>query len=1043
MNIKKGISNPILKEVFLILLFCILPICYYLTYMLRGEVIVNFDGINGYNIINYYNQELWSGEYPLWNKYIECGVTMGAFHTIALYPLALLLSFLPVVPFSYAYYIVHLVIGAYFFYHFLKEIKCSEPVSFCVALIYEMSVHIGGMRKEHFGIIVSITLFPAIMYYIQKYLNTGKHHWLIVSAVIMGFQFFGGHTQVTLYSDVVVFLYLAFFVIYNKAPLKKSILHIISWFLTYFGVILCQLGISAMSISEISEVSGGKGSIDYMKSYSIHPVKFIMMLFPRIFGVNEFIMPLGQVYSSENDIEIYLGVLMLILLLFGIYKCFSNVLVKLSAVFMAGAVIYSAMAHIPFVAKIVYHIPIFNNFRVPSRALFIFIFFAFVIVALVLNECSEKAMFDSMADALDKVSKLLFLFSFMALVFFIGYGTMACNVMNAMRTYKAIFIAPVVISVTIMVLHYLYEKLKEKKDISTKKVSSVFCMIVAVITIIDTSGFTANSAVNMDGYLTRADTEIERQLADGNYKTFDAFNQIGVQAGSFVSYNYSVKNKIQAINGYMTYNNARIYQLITGTEAMSSNSTDLFYAFPNAENHVYARNSALSVLGIRYILDSSNIMANNCIFVSNDDSAEKLFSKENIKMPAGVNAVFSKELKAEKNAFYKIHIELDESCDPDEVYVDFYNQSFEGGNETVYTKGCTVRSKTIYYYVNESVNAKDEISFRIVSTSDKDFIVKNCSVYKMSNNVEEILAEKTPVLSIKQYKFGVNNSENIGAWFNDIKIKPNKQYYVTFDANTDTVPSFFYVDLYNKDYDTDYQQHQFQLRTGKNSYSCMLNTYDKVPEKCSFRFVTSCSTPIRLTNIKVYEIDEEDNLKTYSTFYNNGKLRILENPNAKDILFVNNSVKSLDPSEKVFTDLASYDLLNVSYAEGYSEKEKLCAEAVISDVNFGTNSITAKVSSEGDTFLNFSQCYNSHWNAYVDGAKTKVYLVDNALMGIDVPAGEHNIELRVEMPEYFILLGISISVIVGWIIYFTVCRFVRKKRSENTEKTPAAENAAQ
>lgn len=48
---------------------------------------------------------------------------------------------------------------------------------------------------------------------------------------------------------------------------------------------------------------------DTFRSYSLHPVKLIQMIYPEFFG--EKYQAMGANYSSEMDIELYLGIFVL------------------------------------------------------------------------------------------------------------------------------------------------------------------------------------------------------------------------------------------------------------------------------------------------------------------------------------------------------------------------------------------------------------------------------------------------------------------------------------------------------------------------------------------------------------------------------------------------------------------------------------------------------------------------------------------------------------------------------------------------------------
>ncbi len=98
------------------------------------------------------------------------------------------------------------------------------------------------------------------------------------------------------------------------------------------------------------------------------------------------------------------------------------------------------------------------------------------------------------------------------------------------------------------------------------------------------------------------------------------------------------------------------------------------------------------------------------------------------------------------------------------------------------------------------------------------------------------------------------------------------------------------------------------------------------------------------------------------------------------------------------------------------------------------NSITAAVSCDKETFINFSQNYHNGWKAYIDGAETEVYLVDEAIMGIKVPAGDHVIEFVFRLPAFYICILISLATVISGSIYGAVGLYRDRRKRRNRAK---------
>lgn len=79
-----------------------------------------------------------------------------------------------------------------------------------------------------------------------------------------------------------------------------------------------------------------------------------------------------------------------------------------------------------------------------------------------------------------------------------------------------------------------------------------------------------------------------------------------------------------------------------------------------------------------------------------------------------------------------------------------------------------------------------------------------------------------------------------------------------------------------------------------------------------------------------------------------------------------------------------------------------------------TNHIYGKVDLEKRKILCFSVPYMKGWHAAIDGKETGTYIVNDMFIGIEVPEGDHDIELYYITPG--IKAGTAISIISCMII---------------------------
>ena len=87
--------------------------------------------------------------------------------------------------------------------------------------------------------------------------------------------------------------------------------------------------------------------------------------------------------------------------------------------------------------------------------------------------------------------------------------------------------------------------------------------------------------------------------------------------------------------------------------------------------------------------------------------------------------------------------------------------------------------------------------------------------------------------------------------------------------------------------------------------------------------------------------------------------------------------------------------------------------------------LTGTISTSRDKFLCFSIPYDEGWTAYVDGEKAELVRANIGFMGVELPAGDHEIELKYWPPG--MTVGImSSGVGIVWAVMLVLWQ--RKKR---------------
>lgn len=1025
-------------NILILLLFAAIPPIFYSGIIGNDMLLVSGDGAGYFSLRNFFNDSLWSGEFPYWNKYLEGGIPYGAYDSVGLYPVGLLLSFLSPDIFSYVFYFVHLIIGAFFLYLFLQEIGCSCLASLIVSIIYETSIHINGYRKSHIMLIVGIVYLPVILYYIQKYLNTGKFRFLICSSAFMGIQFLGAHTQIVLYTDVLCFFYLLVYYVKNKESVKKVISHYAAWIGTYIGVALAQLYTILLIFADMAGIGTEPTSFDVFKSYSIHFVKLLQMAFPYIFGDN-INQALSSSFSSEMDIELFLGFFVLICLIFCARHLINKFEVKLSLTFMAVAFAYSAMAHIPLLAQIIYKLPVFGGFRVPSRALFIFIFFALVLLGIFITELENRDTLEKFL-AFGKKMSLAVLVGILAIsIASIGLSSSEAEISSNIFRLNKVFLPAAIVCITIVLLFLAYKYITVLTK-SLKRYYSLFCAVLLISTLAETHEFSIKSESVSKEYFTQEPSAVTSEIAGSNYKILDAFGGIDGAHPNLIGVNSAVDKKLQGINSYLTYNNPRLYRMLSGNSNIPMNSSGLFTGFLNMREILSQKNDLLSVLGIKYLIDSSGLIAKDQYYYDSFAVGDEIYRGSNSLMScANELNVYSAPVSLMENTLYKIEFDLDYITVPEMIYADVVtNTGYDG-----YDKEIVIDNNdnhfSVYYTTVSGVDYADS-GIRLVMKNSADVYVNNFAVYaceEPSVNIENAdIAYAAESICIP-----ISDPNSYALVLDSISLSPNTDYAVTFESYTESIGNYFYIDFYADGFDAPEQQIDIALDPGeKQKHSYIFNSGNCPENGLLVRFVSNNPDDIEVTDFTVAEMDSTASGRYYP-YYSGPEGNIYINPDAKDVLFTVDSVQSVPENENIYSKIEEYDLLNKAYVQNYGSDVDLSAvNTEITDIDFTTNAITAKVNASADTFVNFSQCYYLGWKAYVDGQETPLYIVDDVIMGADVPAGQHTIEFKYAIPFFPVVVAFSVGVVVFWIIYFNVKDYSQRKKNTD-EKNDQSQNS--
>lgn len=103
-------------------------------------------------------------------------------------------------------------------------------------------------------------------------------------------------------------------------------------------------------------------------------------------------------------------------------------------------------------------------------------------------------------------------------------------------------------------------------------------------------------------------------------------------------------------------------------------------------------------------------------------------------------------------------------------------------------------------------------------------------------------------------------------------------------------------------------------------------------------------------------------------------------------------------------DFIIYKLNKDSFDEAFTYLNN----SKVSITEFKENKITATVNIDSDKYMYTSIPFDDGWMVFVDGNRIETKALSNTLLGFNIPAGDHTIELKYEIPYFKIGLIISI-----------------------------------
>ena len=696
-----------------------------------------------------------SFQLPLWNGYIFSGFPLLANPQVGvLYPLNLIFDLLLPIRLSFNIsLLLNYSLAGIFTYLFLKQYRLHKISCFVGGLIFMFS-GIMVSHRSHPQMLNTIIWLPLILYFLEKFKDSKNNIYISIATVCLCISYLGGHPQMFVYSCLIIALYIIYYAfIYNGGKnyffLKSFLIFPLALLIIGF-VLLPTLQLSALSSRSILS-----RDYDFITSSSFDLKLFPGLVFPFIFGNKSTLPSVLPYFGPVNYAEmmIYFGISTLPFLVLSFFKKDKN---KYLWMFILLVSFFMVLGRNTPFYRLIFHIPVLNNFRIPSRNWFEF-GFAFSILAgfgfdYFINEGSKKVK-----NIIKAVISFLLVILSSSLFFFYNtnFRNAAVAFLKKIKLYEIDFgstIASInkfnysihvpVIIISIVIIFLVISLFKKNKFIYVLLVALIFLDLLSV-------GYYFEDNYG-SSYIINKKTGYPKEMSflqKNDKDPFRIFPVADTMSYYFVSPNRSMHYNLESITGYDPL-------MLNDYRFLTEISDHPYVEMPWEK--LLVNNSIISMLNARYVIVSEQSDANGFIdslskYYWTEEKSKLNLDSENLKSK---NVQFDNEtneilfdnkdnvlkiieipFSVEKNKDYMVSFEIkSENKLNNFVFFDFFAPKYDSGDQEFSLKpeeipnGYTKISKVI----NSGNLPEDAIPlFRVFTKSRNSFSIKNLSVHEL------------------------------------------------------------------------------------------------------------------------------------------------------------------------------------------------------------------------------------------------------------------------------------------------------------------------
>lgn len=350
-----------------------------------GKILFGHDAINIYLPFWIKAKEmLRSGQLPLWLDSIYCGMPfLSSSSLIFLYPTDFVFALLNLAP--EALYvpdiIIHIFLAALGTYLFLRRKGIGLEAAVLGSVFAAFSGYIiSYILPGHWNNIKAGSLIPLVFYFADRAAREKSLLHTLNCGLIFGLQILATGMQIMAYTFMAASAYAAFIILSEKADVKEKIKYLSFILATAAAAVFASAPQFIPSFDYKDDSWRGGFTFESFTSWSFHPFETLTFLFPNLYGMH------SEKYFGYMPMCLttyFMGSIPFLLLFFLPFKERKKEVIFLSA--LAGFFLLLSFGGYTPVYSLFYNIPVLNQFRNPSRFLYVFSFITAVLAAYSLD----------------------------------------------------------------------------------------------------------------------------------------------------------------------------------------------------------------------------------------------------------------------------------------------------------------------------------------------------------------------------------------------------------------------------------------------------------------------------------------------------------------------------------------------------------------------------------------------------------------------------------------------------------------------------------